>query len=67
MEKEILNDYVFGYNPYIDKWMCCLREHYVEMHNNHNSPNVLKSDKVDTLVSLITKYKSIPNIKKNVK
>ena len=63
--KENLQNWVFTYNPYEDMWIGCKREDYSDLFNGGN--NVIKSQKINTLVELIKKYDDVKTIKKNVK
>jgi len=47
--------WVYTYNPFEEIWKACKREHYLELFSNNNSKNVLKSNKIDTLVDIINK------------
>jgi hypothetical protein len=63
---EEFQNIVFHFNPYTDMWGACEREHLHDLFNNHESKNVIRSSKIETLILGISKYKSIKNFKRNV-
>lgn len=48
----ILQQWVFHFNPYSQKWLATTREHFPELFSG-NKGNVLSSSNIDTLVDLI--------------
>lgn len=48
-----IEDWVFNYSEITKTWRATTREHYKDLFNNYNSPNVIKSSKFSTLESLI--------------
>jgi hypothetical protein len=55
MENEILNGWVFHFNPFTKNWVAINRNDYLEYWNNHKSKKVIKSSSIQTLVELIIK------------
>jgi hypothetical protein len=53
VNKEILFNWVFGYNPYRDQWMTTDRNHYTELYSG--GKNVLFSKDINTLIDIIIK------------
>lgn len=53
--KNNLYNWVFRYNPFNLKWYAAKRENYHELWSDTNSPNVLRSNDVETLLYLISK------------
>lgn len=50
----MLQDWVFHWNEYTDRWEAVKRDHYTELWNGDNG-NVIRSKNVDTLIALIIK------------
>lgn len=50
-----LDGWVITYNKHIDQFKAAKREYYSELHNNHNSPLVLRSSSIGTLIDVIEK------------
>lgn len=53
---EHLQNWVFHYNTYTSKWAAIPRELYSEYWSDLELPGVLRSSKIETLISLINKY-----------
>lgn len=60
LENVFLYDYVFHYNIYTRTWAAIPREAYQAYWSESNHPDILRSSKIDTLVSLIHKTKGDP-------
>jgi predicted component of type VI protein secretion system len=60
--KEVLQQWVFVYNPYQEEWRAAMRKDMNELWNNSQSKKVLKSSKIKTLENLIIKYGDIDTI-----
>lgn len=54
MNKEVLYDFVFNFNPYTQKWNAVKRENYNELFNGDKG-NVISSSSISTLEELIVK------------
>jgi hypothetical protein len=50
---EILQDWLFQYNPYTNIWNAFKREHSSEYWNDASSNNVLKSEDINVLLEMI--------------
>jgi hypothetical protein len=51
--KEVLQDWLFQYNPYTNIWNAFKREHSSEYWNNSQSEYVLKSEDINVLVDMV--------------
>jgi hypothetical protein len=54
--EQLLHDYVFHFNAYTEKWSATTRDHYHELFSGDKG-NTISSSSVNTLVSLIKKYR----------
>jgi hypothetical protein len=52
-----LNDWVFNFNSFTEKWAAIPREEYKQYWNDYKSANVLKSKDLNTLLELLHKAK----------
>ena len=52
---EILNEWVFHFNPFTKTWAAIHRSDYLEYWNNQKSKKVLRSSKIETLIELLVK------------
>jgi hypothetical protein len=60
MNKEVLYDWLFMYNPFIDKWCAARREDHNLLYSNIKSEKVLRSSRVSVLEELIIKTNGDP-------
>lgn len=60
LDNVFLYDYVFHYNIYTHTWAAIPREAYQAYWSESNHPDILRSSKIDTLISLIHKTKGDP-------
>lgn len=54
--KEHLFGWVFHFNIYTNKWRAAHRDFINDLFSQHRSPNVISSDEMQTLITLIIKY-----------
>lgn len=55
MENEILQGWVFHFNPYNKIWNAIPREHYLDYWSGDNDDKIIKSHSIDTLIEIILK------------
>ena len=53
---EHLYGWLFTYNIYSKVWMATISKFSNDLTNNFNSPNVIKSSSIKTLIEVITKF-----------
>lgn len=58
-----LHGWVFTYCAVSKVWCAAERDNYNSLFNDYTSPNVLRSSKIETLIELIAKGKTINKIK----
>jgi hypothetical protein len=59
-ESSYLYDWVLHFNPYTNLWAAIPKNVYIEYWNKNDHPNVLRSNKLETLLEIL--YKSKGNV-----
>ena len=66
MNKKILYDWLFHYNPFTKLWCATTRSNKDLLFNNEKSPNVIKSSNINTLIEIIVMGKGDINTINNL-
>jgi hypothetical protein len=61
-ETSYLTDWVFHYNSFGETWAAIPRDTYTEYWNDYSHPKVLRSKKIETLLTLLHKSKGNINV-----
>lgn len=57
LKASYLGDWVFHYNPHAELWAAIPRDSYNEYWSVYTHPSILRSKKLETLLSLLNKSK----------
>ena len=62
MHSSHINNYVFHFNVHTQIWSAIPREHYKEYWNNHESPHILKSSQIETLIEILDRISRVKKL-----